>query len=335
MRILLTGGAGYVGSACLRWLLKNGHDPIAFDNMAEGNIAAVPEGRLIVGDILDPAALTKAMRDHKAEAVMHFAALALVSHSIQEPDRYWNVNVIGLRNVLESMRATGVSKILFSSSAATYSFTAPMPLGEDSDQKPQTPYGTTKLAGEWIIKEYAKAFGISYGILRYFNAAGADPDGQCGEDRDIETHLIPLILQAAVGRIPKVMIFGYDWPTPDGSCVRDFVHTDDLGAAHQKVVENLGPGIGRIYNVGTGSGSTVLQVLKACEKAVGRPIPHEIVGRRPGDPPVLVATSDRLRKELGWSPRYPDIQQIVDTAWRWHRENPNGYADRQPVAATR
>jgi UDP-glucose 4-epimerase len=328
MKILLTGGAGYVGSACLRWLLKAGHDPIAYDNMAEGNRASIPADRLIVGDILDREALTRTLKDRGIEAVMHFAALAIVPLSITQPEEYWRVNVMGTKSVLDSMRDAGVKKVLFSSSAATYSFDTPMPITETSPQLPQTPYGTTKLACEFIIKDYARGYGISYGVLRYFNAAGADVDGRCGEDRRIETHLIPLILQTAVGKRDKVLLYGGDWPTEDGSCVRDFVHTDDLGQAHQLAVEALGPGKGLVYNVGSGSGTTVLQVLKACEAAAGRPINHEIVDRRPGDPAVLVASSDKLRSELGWKPRYPQIGQIVDSAWRWHKGHLEGFKTR-------
>ncbi|MEX0742591.1 MAG: UDP-glucose 4-epimerase GalE, partial [Phycisphaeraceae bacterium] len=223
MRILLTGGAGYVGSACLRWLIKHGHEPVAFDNLSEGNRPAVPEDRLIVGDILDTDQLAQAMRDSGAEAVMHFAALALVSDSINEPDRYWQNNLMGTRSVLEAMRQAEVNRILFSSTCATYAFGAEMPITEETPQKPQTPYGTTKLAAENIIRDYARAFGFGCTLLRYFNASGADPDGQFGEDHTHETHLIPLILQAAVGRRDKVTLFGTDWPTPDGTCVRDFV----------------------------------------------------------------------------------------------------------------
>jgi UDP-glucose 4-epimerase len=218
-----------------------------------------------------------------------------------------------------------VRRILFSSTAATYAFTEKMPLTEDAPQIPEVPYGTTKLAAEWLIKDYSKAYGIGYTLLRYFNASGADPDGQNGEDRRVEGHLIPLTLHVAVGRRLELMVYGGDYPTRDGSCVRDFVHTDDLGQAHQLAVETLEPGMGRVYNLGSGNGVTVLEVLKACEAAVGAPIRHRVVDRRPGDPAVLVASSDKIRKELGWSPRFPEINDIVATAWKWHHEHPNGY----------
>jgi UDP-glucose 4-epimerase len=327
MKILLAGGAGYVGSACLRWLLKNGHDPIAYDNLSEGNIAAVPDAadRLIKGDIVDTERLTEVLRQHRVQAVMHFAALLVVPESITNPEAYYRVNVGGTKSVLDAMRAAGVSKILFSSTAATYGFHTEMPLREDSPQSPETPYGTTKLAAERLIKDYARAYGLGYVLLRYFNASGADPDGEFGEHRRHESHLIPLIFQAAVGRRPKVLIYGDDYPTRDGTCVRDYVHTTDLAQAHQRAVEILQPGTGRSYNLGSGTGVTVLEVLRACEEAIGRPIPHEIVDRRPGDPAVLIASPAKIIKELNWSPQYTDIRATVRTAWEWHHRHPHGY----------
>ncbi len=325
MKILLTGGAGYIGSACLRWLLKNGHDPVAYDDMSEGNAAAVPRGRLIVGDIGDVPALTAALEAHRADAVMHFAALASVPLSISDPSSYWRVNVAGTKGVLDAMRAAGVARIVFSSTAATYAFGVEMPIRETTPQAPVTPYGTTKLAAEWMIGEYARAYGMGYTILRYFNASGADPDGEHGESRHVEGHIIPLTLLVAVGRRDRLRIFGGDWETRDGTCVRDYVHTDDLAQAHRLAVERLEPGVAAAYNLGSGTGTTILEVLRACEEAVGRPIPHELVDRRPGDPGTLIATPEKIARELGWSPRYPDIGPIVATAWRWHSSHPDGY----------
>jgi UDP-glucose 4-epimerase len=203
-----------------------------------------------------------------------------------------------------------------------------MPIRETTPQVPETPYGATKLAAERMIKEYAHAYDLSYTIFRYFNAAGADPDGQFGESRHVEGHIIPLTLLVAVGRRAMLKIFGGDWDTRDGTCVRDYVHTDDLAQAHQLAIESLGSGVAREYNLGSGTGTTILEVLRACEKAVGRPIPHEIVERRPGDPGTLIATPEKVIKELGWSPRYPEIESIVETAWRWHGSHPDGYASR-------
>ena len=327
MKILLTGGAGYVGSACLRWLFNHGHDVIAFDNLSEGNAAAVPDeaNRLIRGDIADTELLTDTLRRHHVEAVMHFAALLVVPESIEKPDEYYRVNVMGTKSVLDAMRAVGVRKILFSSTAATFGFDGEMPLREESPQVPVTPYGRTKLATEWLIKDYARAYGLGYTVLRYFNAAGADPGGNFGEDRRVETHLIPLIFQAALGRRPKIMIYGDDYPTPDGTCVRDYVHTADLAQAHQLAIESLEPNMGRVYNLGSGTGASVLEVLRACEAAASRPIPHEFATRRPGDPAVLIATPEKITKELGWSPRYSDIKQIVRSAWEWHHSHPDGF----------
>jgi UDP-glucose 4-epimerase len=328
MRILLTGGAGYVGSACLRWLLGHGHDPIAYDNLSEGNVAAVPDApnRLIVGDIAETDRLAEVLRRHGVEAVMHFAAVASVPDSVADPEAYYRINVGGTKSVLDAMRAAGVRKILFSSTAATYGFHAEMPLREDSPQTPETPYGTTKLAAEWLIKDYARAYGLSYALLRYFNASGADPDGDFGEDRRRESHLIPLVFQAALGHRPTVLVYGVDYPTRDGTCVRDYVHTTDLAQAHQRAVEVLEPGAALFYNLGSGTGVTVLEVLRACEEIIGRPIPYEIAGRRPGDPALLIASPEKIIRELGWSPQYADIRSIVLTAWEWHRRHPNGFA---------
>ncbi len=327
MKVVLTGGAGYVGSACLRWLLQHGHEAIAYDNMKEGNVAAVPDAstRLIVGDIAETDRLADVLREHRIDAVMHFAALASVPDSIVDPEAYYRINVGGTKSVLDAMRAAGVGRILFSSTAATYGFHNEMPLREDSAQQPETPYGTTKLAAEWLIKDYARAYGIGYTLLRYFNASGADPDGNFGEDRRHEAHLIPLILGVAVGRRPAVKLYGQDYPTRDGTCVRDYVHTADLAQAHQRAVETLEPGMGRFYNLGSGTGATVLEVLRACEEIVGRPIPHELVDRRPGDPAILIATPEKIVKELGWSPQFPNIRDVIKTAWDWHQRHPDGY----------
>jgi UDP-glucose 4-epimerase len=256
---------------------------------------------------------------------MHFAALASVPDSIVDPEAYYRINVSGTKSVLDAMRAAGVGRILFSSTAATYGFDNEMPLREDSAQIPETPYGTTKLVAEWLIKDYARTYGIGYTILRYFNASGADPDGAFGEDRRHEAHLIPLILQVAVGRRPLVKLYGSDYSTRDGTCVRDYVHTADLAQAHQLAVETLEPGMGRVYNLGSGTGATVLEVLRACEEIVGRPIPHELAARRPGDPGVLIATPAKIMKELGWSPRFPEIHDVIKTAWDWHQGHPHGF----------
>ncbi len=326
MRVLMTGGAGYVGSACLRFLLEKGHDVVAYDDLSEGNRAAVPDGRLIEGDVRDVGALTRAIRDHGSDVVMHFAALAIVPESIREPERYWDANVHGTMRVLDAMRATGVARLVFSSTAATYAFTDEQPITEATPQVPETPYGTTKLAAERMIRDYAAGHGIGAAILRYFNACGADADGRHGESRNHETHLIPLILAVAAGTRDHVKVFGSDWPTRDGTCVRDYVHVADLALAHELAAGAIRPGHVAAYNVGNGDGTTVLEVVRACEKAVGRPIAHEMADRRPGDPATLVASPDKLVRELGWTPAFPHIDDIVATAWRWHESHPEGYA---------
>jgi len=326
MRLVLTGGAGYVGSACLRWLLRNGHDAIAYDDLSEGNHSAVPDGKLIIGDILDTDHLADVLRTFRADAVLHFAAMASVPESISAPERYWRCNVLGTKSVLDAMRLSHVQRIVFSSTAAVYGFHEDMPLRESYPTHPETPYGTTKLACEWIIAEYARAYGFGFTALRYFNASGADIDGMNGEDRRVEAHLIPLIFLASVGRRTSIKVCGTDYQTHDGTCVRDYVHVLDLAQAHQLAVESLEPGISRVYNVGSGHGTTVLEVLKACEKVIGHPVPHELSDRRPGDPAILVASPQRLVTELGWSPRFSDIHTIVETAWRWHHHRPFGYS---------
>jgi UDP-glucose 4-epimerase len=325
MRFVLTGGAGYVGSACLRWLLRHGHDATAYDNLSEGNHAAVPDGHLVAGDLADVDGFADVLRDRRAEAVLHYAAAASVPDSIADPEFYYRTNVLGTKNVLDAMRRVGVKLIIFSSTAATYGFRAEMPLREDAPQTPQVPYGTTKLAAEWLIKDYARAYGLGYTIFRYFNASGADPDGRHGEDRRKESHLIPLTLSVALGKRPQLLIFGDDYETPDGTCVRDYIHTDDLAQAHQLAAEKLTPGAGHVYNLGSGTGVTVRQVLRACEECVGTPIPHTMATRRPGDPGVLVASPNRAIKELGWRPKYTEIRDIVATAWAWHHGHPDGY----------
>ncbi len=324
MEILLTGGAGYVGSACLRWLLKQGHDPVAYDDLSLGNEWAVPKERLVIGDILDFDTLCATLLDRQIEGVIHFAALAVVPESVSDPASYWRTNVIGTKTLLDAMRECDVKKLVFSSTCAVYGEKHTPPLVEDMTCDPCHPYGTTKWASEQMIREYTAAYGIGHTILRYFNVSGADPDGQFGESRRHETHLIPLVLAVATGKREKLLIFGDDWPTRDGTCVRDYIHTDDLASAHQLALETLEPGMNRIYNVGTGVGVSVMEVLRACEAAVGHPIAHEVVGRRPGDPAVLFANSEKIQKELGWQPRYTDIRDIVATAWKWHNENPRG-----------
>lgn len=328
MKIFVTGGAGYVGSACLRLLLAEGHDAIAFDNLSEGHRLAVPKGRLVEGDIRDTAALAQAMRAHGAEAVMHFAAATYVGESVTNPDHHYGNNIGGTLSLLRAMRDAGVARMLFSSTCATYGDNPKPPMNEEAAQTPCSPYARTKLAVEWMIRDFAHAYGLGYTILRYFNASGADVDGEFGENHEPETHLIPLLLQVALGQRDKLMLYGDDYPTPDGTCIRDYVHTDDLASAHLLAITATTPTTAEVYNIGTGNGQSVKEVHAACEAVTGRRIPMEVTVRRPGDAPALVADPTKLKTRLGWQPRYADIRATVQTAWAWHQRYPRGYAEK-------
>jgi UDP-glucose 4-epimerase len=328
MRILVTGGAGYVGSACLRHLLAAGHEAFAYDNLKEGHPQAVPEGRLIRGDILDTDATADAIRRTGAEAVMHFAAATYVGESVSNPEYHYRNNIAGTLSLLNAMRAAGVDRMLFSSTCATYGLNPRVPMSEESAQDPCSPYARTKLAVEWMIRDFAHAYGLGFTLLRYFNAAGADPDGAHGEDHDPETHLIPLLLRIPLGQAQRIKINGTDYPTPDGTCVRDYVHTGDLASAHLLAIAATTPTTAEVYNIGTGSGASVLEVLRACEEVTGTTIPYDVTERRPGDAPALVADPRKLRERLGWTPRYPTVRPVVETAWKWHSTHPHGYGPR-------
>jgi len=323
----MTGGAGYVGSACLRGLLRYGHCPVAFDNLSDGHAASVPENLLEIGDIASRSRLVEVIKKHKIDAIMHFAAVASVPESIRDPERYWRTNVVGTKNVLDAMCDSGVNRIVFSSTAAVYSFDDVMPIDECTPTVPQTPYGTSKLAAEFLVRDYAAAYGLGFAILRYFNAAGADMDGEFGEHRLDESHLIPLTLRASLRNEP-VRIYGSDWDTADGTCVRDFIHTEDLMHAHRLALDYISPGDGVIYNVGSNMGTSVLEVLKCCEQVVGKPIPHEFAAPRRGDPGTLIADSRKLRSQLNWRPRY-GIEEIIESAWRWHSRYTEGYNSKE------
>ena len=328
MRILVTGGAGFVGSACLRHLLEHGHEAVAYDSLVQGHRAAVPEGRLIEGDINDGDALVRALKDVAAEAVMHFAAATYVGESVTDPDYHYGNNIGGTRSLLNAMRAVGVDRMLFSSTCATYGMNPVIPMAEDAKQDPCSPYARTKLAVEWMIRDFAHAYGLGFTLLRYFNAAGASPDGRYGEDHKPENHLIPLVLQVPLGQREKIMIFGDDYPTPDGTCIRDYIHVDDLAQAHRLAIAATTPSTAEVFNIGTGNGQSVMQVIEACETVTGKAVARQVVERRPGDPPALVADPTKLKSKLGWKPRYTDIRDTVATAWKWHQSHPDGYADR-------
>ncbi|MBX3627687.1 MAG: UDP-glucose 4-epimerase GalE [Rhizobacter sp.] len=328
MKVLVTGGAGYVGSACLRKLLAEGHDAIAFDNLSEGYEAAVPAGKLVKGDIADTAALAKVMKDHGSEAVMHFAAATYVGESVTNPDHHYNNNIAGTLSLLRAMRQANVNRMLFSSTCATYGDNPVVPMNETAAQIPCSPYARTKLAVEWMIRDFAHAYGLGFTLLRYFNASGADRDGEFGEAHDPETHLIPLLLQVALGQRDKLMLYGDDYPTPDGTCIRDYVHTDDLAQAHMLAIMATTPTTAEVFNIGTGNGQSVKEVHRACEEVTGKKIPLQITARRPGDAPALVADPTKLKTQLGWKPEFYDIKRTVETAWAWHQKYPRGYADK-------
>ena len=325
MKVLVTGGAGYVGSHSVRLLARAGHEVCVYDNLALGHRGAAQGIEIIEGQLADRPRLVEALRGRRIEAVMHFAALASVGESVAEPARYYQNNVVGSLNLLEAMRECGVARIVFSSTTAIYGVPEKMPITEDAPKLPINPYGFSKLVVERALADYAHAYGLGYAALRYFNAAGASPDGDLGEDHDPETHLIPNVLMVALGQRENVTIFGDDYPTPDGTCIRDYVHVDDLGAAHVLALDRLTPGEGLQLNLGTGRGYSVREVVDACRRVSAHPIPSRIGARRPGDPPELVADASRARRVLGWEPRYTDIESIVGTAWNWHKSHPNGY----------
>lgn len=325
MNVLVTGGAGYVGGAAVKALAAAGHDVWVYDNLCTGHRAAVTQGRLIEGDLHDSQRLREALREKQIEAVLHFAAFAYVGESVSDPAKYYHNNVGGSLALLDAMRAEGVWRIVFSSTTATYGVPNRIPIREDEPQHPINPYGFTKLVVERALADYANAYGLGYAALRYFNAAGALADGSHGEDHQPETHLIPLVLQVALGQREKITVFGDDYPTPDGTCVRDYVHIEDLAAAHVQALERLTPGEGLKLNLGTGRGYSVRQVIDACRRVSGRTITEEIGQRRAGDPAELVADASLAREVLSWQPRYTEIEAIVETAWRWHRDHPDGY----------
>jgi UDP-glucose 4-epimerase len=326
MRILVTGGAGYVGSHCLRRLLAAGHDAVVYDNLWQGHRQAVPKGLLIEGDLNDEAKLTALLRERKIEAVMHFAALALVGQSVQEPALYYKNNVAGSFHLLEAMRQAGVWRIVFSSTTATYGTPEKMPIAETTPQQPINPYGFSKLMVERMLDDYRAAYGFGFAALRYFNAAGAAPDGTIGEDHTPESHLIPIVLQVALGQRESISVFGDDYPTSDGTCIRDYVHVEDLATAHLAALERLQPGKSIKVNLGTGRGYSVREVIATCRKITGHPIPTVTAPRRPGDPPELIADARLAALLLDWQPQYATIESIVETAWRWHQAHPRGYA---------
>jgi UDP-glucose-4-epimerase GalE len=318
-RILVTGGAGYVGSHACKALAAAGHTPIVYDNLSRGHREFARWGPLEEGDIRDGAKLDAVFARHRIDAVMHFAALAYVGESVEQPALYYRNNVGGTLELLEAMRRASVGLMVFSSTCATYGVPERMPITEDLPQQPINPYGATKLMIERVLRDYEPAYGLRSVALRYFNAAGCDPDGEVGEDHDPETHLIPRVLMAADGMLPRIDVFGTDYPTPDGTCLRDYIHVADLADGHVRALDYLQRGGGSTaINLGTGRAFSVREVIAAAARVTGRRIPVHEDARRAGDPPVLVADATRARTLLGFAPRFTEIEPIVETAWRWH-----------------
>ena len=323
MKIFVTGGAGYIGSICVEQLLNIGHEVTVFDNLTEGHRKAVdPRAELVIGDLQVPREITDAIREAAPEAVMHFAANALVGESMTNPSKYFRNNVYGGINLLDAMIAAGVKKFVFSSTCATFGPPERLPIDETLPQRPINPDGESKLMFEKVLRWYDEIHGLKFVALRYFNAAGATE--LYGEDHRIETHLIPNVLKVALGQKSHVEIFGTDYPTPDGTCIRDYIHIVDLAQAH---ILALGVQNSGYYNLGTGGGTSVREVIATCEKITGKPIAVIEKPRRAGDPPLLIAGSDKIKSELGWSPKYQAIEKIVESAWAWHVRNPGGYGD--------
>ncbi len=319
MRILVTGGAGYIGSHTAKLLAGAGHHPVVFDDMSQGHEWAVKWGPFERGSLSDSARLAEVFAAHPVDAVIHFAANALVGESMTNPTKYFRNNTVGTLNLLDAMRAAGVGTIVFSSTCATYGNPVRVPIDETHPQAPVNPYGESKLMVEKLLRWYGESYGLRWIALRYFNAAGADPDGELGEDHDPESHLIPLVIGAAQGTRPPVRIFGTDYPTPDGSAVRDYVHVMDLADAHLRALNALEAGTpSQAINLGTGHGHSVKEVVETVARVSGRSVPAVESERRAGDPPELVAAPARAREVLGWSCRYPDLETIVRHAWAWH-----------------
>jgi UDP-glucose 4-epimerase len=323
MKLLVTGGAGYIGSICAARLAGDGHDVTVLDSLARGHRGAVPAScRFVEVDLLDEARVREALAEGY-DGVLHFAALALVAESVSHPERYHRNNFVGTLHLLGAMREAGIGRLVFSSTCAVYGEPEKVPITEDVATNPVNAYGNSKLASDRMIADECEAHGLGAVSLRYFNVAGAS--GDLGEDHRPETHLIPLVLDAARGRREQVSIFGTDYPTEDGTAVRDYIHVEDLSDAHGLAMEHLEPGVHRIYNLGTGTGFTVRQVIEAAREVTGREIPAREEPRRAGDPAALVASSERIRRELGWAPHRSELPTMIGDAWAWFQAHPDGY----------
>lgn len=329
MKVLVCGGAGYIGSHTVADLLEKGYDVLVVDNLEKGHRKAVLTGaELIIGDLRDADFVNNLLAQRKVDAIIDFAAYSLVGESVGEPLEYYRNNVYGAMNLLDAMKQNGVKYIVFSSTAATYGEPKHIPIRETDETNPTNPYGETKLSIEKMLKWSSAAYGINYAALRYFNVAGAHISGKIGEDHKPETHLIPNVLNAALGKIESLSIFGDDYDTPDGTCIRDYIHVSDLADAHILALEKImSTNENRTYNLGNGKGFSNKQILDTAIQVTGCNIPYKIAPRRAGDPSALVASSEKIMTELGWSPRYNTLPQIIETAWNWHKAHPNGYND--------
>ncbi len=321
----MIGGAGYIGSHANKALAAAGYRTVVFDNLSTGHRRLARWGEFFKGSLSRPTDLSRCFKKYRIDAVLHFAASAYVGESVTDPAKYYANNVVNTLNLLNVMRAAGVKRLVFSSSCAVYGEPASLPMRENLPKNPVNPYGRTKLMMEQAMADYSAAYGLKYIALRYFNAAGADPDGEAGELHAPETHLIPLVLDAASGRRPCISVFGADYPTPDGTCLRDYIHVTDLAQAHLLALRRLeAGGESRAFNLGNGRGFSVRQVIKAAEKVTGLKVPVKLAPRRAGDPPALVASSALIRRELGWKPLYPGLETMLAHAWRWYRKANKG-----------
>ena len=320
-KILVVGGAGYIGSYMVKMLARKGYQPIVLDNLSRGHRELVVAGELVEGDLFDEKLLEEIFTKNRIEAVFHFAALAYVGESIQQPSLYYKNNVCATWKLLDKMVQHGVNLFIFSSTCATYGEPQWLPLTEDHPQNPISPYGRTKLVIEWMLEDFRAAYGLKYINLRYFNAAGADPEGEVGEWHEPETHLIPNILLSLLQESKSLEIYGNDYPTPDGTCIRDYIHIHDLCSAHMLALDYLlDGGEPASFNLGNGEGYSILDIIRTTEKVTGMSVKYEYRDRRPGDPARLIGSSEKARKVLGWSPKYGDIETIIETAWNWHRK---------------
>jgi UDP-glucose 4-epimerase len=327
MRVLVCGGAGYIGSNMTAMLAANGFEPIVFDNLSKGHISAVADFEFVKGDLADYELLIETLRKYKIEAVMHFAAFIEVGESVQAPLKYYHNNVSNTQNLLSAMETAGVGKFVFSSTAAVYGMPKIVPITEDAPKQPISPYGQTKWAVERMCHYQSRAKKLRYATLRYFNACGAGKNAQLGEDHRPESHLIPRIIQAAMGKSSEIKIYGTDYPTPDGTCIRDYIHIDDLCRAHLLALAKLKSESELVYNLGNNNGYSVRQVIEAVKRVSGKSFKITEAERREGDAPVLTSDASKAKKELGWEPELPELERMVETAWKWHNEFPDGYPD--------